>query len=174
MGLIEDRSAYFTFWVVCAMLVSVVFLIVTRLARCSLPSAGVFIVCGSALLGLLGTDVVAHRLDVPLKHQTRLMESHLVLHMIPLVLSIALLCTWPQAVGDPTKWRSVLVSLVCLLVLFIAYLSWPLKTGERFADKLRAVYNVQRPWEYCAVGAGIVTATSLLLVAHGANIKCKK
>lgn len=170
----KNKFTHFTFWVVGAIAAAIACGAASRMTGCSMPSAGAFVVMASTVVGILGTDVVAHRIDVPLRHHSRIMESHLMLHMMPMALSITLLCAWPQLVGRPASWMSMLVALIVLALLYGAYLAWPLPTGERFGEKLSAVYNVHDMWQYSGLGAGIAVLAGLLTVAHGANLRCEK
>ena len=169
----QSHFSYLTYWLITAIIASLLFTIICRMSGCSLPSIGVFIVASSLVLGILGTDAVSRecRQGHDSNASADIVQRHLALHMGPMALSVAMLCAWPQLVGKPATWGSMAKGLGLLVVIFVMYLLYPLTTGEKLGDKLRRVYHLEKPWEYVGLGSLIAVVTGALVVALGNNLK---
>lgn len=171
-----SKFDYFTYWLVVAIISAVVFSALSKMAGGSLPSAGVFIVASSVLLGILGNHFVSQACNsssLDQEEKQSLMQTNFWLHVLPLLVSIVILCAWRQTIGGSVDWGAFARGVGLLAAFFAAYLIYPLSDGSRFLEKMKKVYLLGNPIEYVVGGVVVSVGTALLLVVHGHNLRIK-
>lgn len=150
-----ERHAYFTAWAFSAVLASYVAIAAARLSQRAehmRPAFGTFIVATSLVICAVGSEIVCNRLIIPAKHMAPTMRAHLLMHMMMLVATVYLLGGWRHVVGRPCTCRDAQYAALGLLVLFAAWMCTPAR-GHIGLEKIRAVYCVEHPALYVAVGS---------------------
>lgn len=166
---------FFTTWAFVALLVAVLVQLVVRMSGCRSSFPANFAVIASAVVGVMGSWVVAKNMcangvgEQPGKLSRAALDAHLYMHMLPLALAIVLLTAWPQLVGTPSSAGPLSVTLGTLTLLFVAYLATP-SNGATWLRKVQAVYHVERPLAFILSGAGTAVVMALLLGLHGHNL----
>ena len=146
---------YFTTWSIVAIMLALAVLKIGRLTRRPQAWLGVFVVCLSLVVCVLGTDAVSYHLDPPAAYRRTLMRNHMWMHLVPLVLSVILLTNWDFYIGHPLTARSGGVGFLAALALFGTWLFYPLDSGERGTCKISAVYNTQNPCTFLLSGGAL-------------------
>lgn len=161
-------SKYFTVWLNACIYASIVFSFCLRLVGESLPSAGVFVIMSSVLLGVLGNDYVKRYCESGdgEGRGKSLIQSNFRLHVLPLILSVVLLCFWRTVFGEEATWESFQLGIVYMLLVFVLYMLTPLKDGSKYFTKLKQVYQLENPVRYVFV-ASLLCVASGLVVVHG-------
>lgn len=171
-----DKSAYFTSWSSVAILLCAARLWVSRGDKAASAGrmrldriAACYLVLTSVLLGVVGSDVVAHRLKYDVTDvatTSTILRTHLLQHMFPMVLSMALLMHWKEWVGEKPTKEEVGTSLCALGAFFVVWMLHPLSdTGERGLCKFGRVYDVDRPATYVAASTVVVSALGSMILS---------
>jgi hypothetical protein len=166
-----SKHAYFTTWSIYTLVAAVVYLVFSstpprRADHTRRASVAAYYLVTSVLLGVVGSDVVAYRLDFdPCSRVERaVLRTHLLLHMLPLVGAVLLLRRWSHWIGRPPTTQDCARATVTLAFLFALWLTVPLPdTGQVGLRKFAAVYDVQRPTSYIARAACVPLLSAYLL-----------
>lgn len=164
---------YFTTFVFVATIVCLVFQIIARVSGAHIPSLASFIVIASLITGSVGSYYVAEMCAKGKwqgKEESKALYIHTIMHMLPLVVGIVLLCGWRQLCGKPPTAADAIGALVLLSALFTAYFFIPATSasGAQGFKKLKEVYGLDPAW-MMSVGSGVAVLGTFSIALFGMN-----
>ena len=162
-----NRIDYFTYW---SLVVNVVFAVVfTYLSLVksefsvsvrNVLAAGV--VSNASAVGLMGAAVIAY--GNVRGSEGELLKSNLFLHALPAALCLPFVAGWQRVVSRRPSPKEVAAAGMSLLLLDVAYLLSPDKTGKVGLSKVRNVYGTEH-YLFCVGGVISQTAFAASLLA---------
>ena len=161
---------YFTTWSLIAIMLANVVIQGGRLLHRPQAWLGVFVVCLSLVVCVLGTDAVSYHLEPPETYRKQIMRNHMWMHLVPLISTVILLTNWQFYIGQALTPTSGGAGFLAALSLFGAWVFCPLDTGEIWQRKVVTVYNTQNPYIFLLSGAALGFVG--LGLAHQASNHC--